>query len=426
MNRRDMLLSTGTFLAASALPDLSTTLGTPRPHNPTAAPQPFHIAFGRNRIADLRRRIGTTRWPELPFDSGWSEGTNDQVLRDLVRYWRHEYDWGRVEAELNRLPHYRVAVEGEQLHFVWYRGTAPRQPFPLLLLHGWPSSFLEYAKVAVLLSRGSAGQPGFDLVVPSLPGYIFSEAPRQPGVHPGRIAERMHTLMQSLGYARYGLAAGDWGAIVARDLAKAHPDAVTGLAWPGTPWRRPPNERPLSPAERAFLAEYDRFQIEERAYFRLQATKPQTLAYALQDSPVGLLAWMLEKFWAWTDLGSDLGRGGRRGAGDLWATLHRHDVLTPATLYWLTGTVLSASRIYLENERRPATSQIDGPVTVPVWVMGFPKDPFTSGPKSLLDTIGYTKIVRVADKPRGGHFPALEQPALWAGDVFTFFSGLAQ
>ena len=236
----------------------------------------------------------------------------------------------------------------------------------------------------------------------------------------------MHTLMQSLGYARYGLAAGDWGAVVARDLATAHPDAVTGLAWPGTPWRRPPNGRPLTAQEQAFLAEYDRFQIEERAYFRLLATKPQTIAYALQDSPVGLLALMLEKFWAWTDLGPELGRGGRLGPGDLWATLHRHDVLTPATLYWLTGTVLSASRIYLENNRRADASQIEAPVTVPVWAMGFPKDPFTSGPKSLLDTIGYTRIVKVADKPRGGHFPALEQPTLWAEDVFTFFSGLAR
>jgi microsomal epoxide hydrolase len=436
MNRRDMLLSTGTLLASGALPDLVTPAPTTRRHSPrtaphpsaaalAATPEPFHIAFGRDRIADLHRRIDAMRWPELPFDSGWSEGTNDRVLRDLVRYWRREYDWQRVETDLNRLPHYRTRVEGDRLHFVWYRGTGPRQPFPLLLLHGWPSSFLEYAKVATSLMKGRAGQPGFDLVVPSLPGFVFSDAPRQPGLHAGRVAERMHTLMQSLGYTRYGLAAGDWGAIVARDLAKAHPDAVTGLAWPGTPWRRPPNERPLSPEERAFLAEYERFQIEERAYFRLQATKPQTVAYALQDSPVGLLAWILEKFWAWTDLGVNLRREGRQRMGDLWATLRRDDVLTPATLYWLTGTVLSASRFYLDNDRRSPGNEANAPVTVPVWVMGFPNDPFTSGPRSLLDTIEYTNIVRVEQKPRGGHFPALEQPALWAEDVWTFFSTLA-
>jgi pimeloyl-ACP methyl ester carboxylesterase len=254
---------------------------------------------------------------------------------------------------------------------------------------------------------------------------VFSDVPRRPGLHPGRIAERMHTLMQSLGYSRYGVAAGDWGALIALDLAKAHSEAVTGLAWPGRPWNRPPNERPLTPEERAFLAENDRFQSEEVAYFRLQATKPQTIAYALQDSPVGLLAWMLEKYWAWTDRGPDLGRGGSKGRGDLWATLDRDDVLTPATLYWLTGTVLSASRIYLEHNRRPAASQIAGPVPVPTWFLGF-KDPFAYGPRSLLDTSGFAKVARVAEKTRGGHFPALEQPVAWAGDVFTFFSGLAR
>jgi len=294
------------------------------------------------------------------------------VLRDLVRYWRHDYDWKRVQSDLNRLPHYRLPVEGERLHFVWYRRTGPRQPFPLLLLHGWPSSFLEYAKVAEPLMRGGAGQPGFDLVVPSLPGYVFSDAPRRPGMHPGEIADRMHELMRTLGYRRYGVAAGDWGAVVGRDLAKAHAEAVTGLAWPGTPWVRPPKERALTDEERAFLEAWDRFDAEELAYFRLQSTKPQTLAYALQDSPVGLLAWVLEKFWAWSDLGPDRGRGGRNGPGDLRATLDRADVLTPTTPYWLTGTVLSASRLYYENEHRPPTSQIAGPVAVPTLAMGFP------------------------------------------------------
>ena len=201
---------------------------------------------------------------------------------------------------------------------------------------------------------------------------------------------------------------------------------MTGLAWPGTPVKRPAKEQSLTPEERSFVESDDRFEAEELAYFRLQSTKPQTLAYALQDSPVGLLAWMLEKYWAWTDLGPDLGRGGSKGPGDLWAVLDRRDVLTPATLYWLTGTVLSASRIYLEYNRRPEAGKDPGPVRVPTWFMGFPKDPFTSGPKSLFDSSGYAKIAHVAEKPRGGHFAALEQPAAWAQDVYMFFSGLAR
>jgi pimeloyl-ACP methyl ester carboxylesterase len=434
MNRREMLLSTGALLTAGWVPEVAVAnavLGSGGDSRlpagaSRASPEPFHVAFGPDRIGQLHRRIDATRWPTVPFETGWSAGTDDRVLRDLVRYWRHDYDWKRVQSDLNRLPHYRLPVEGERLHFVWYRGTGPRQPFPLLLLHGWPSSFLEYAKVAEPLMRGGAGQPGFDLVVPSLPGYVFSAAPRRPGMHPGEVAGRMHALMQTLGYRRYGVAAGDWGAVVALDLAKAHAEAVTGLAWPGTPWVRPPKERALTDEERAFLDASDRFDAEELAYFRLQSTKPQTLSYALQDSPVGLLAWVLEKFWAWSDLGPDLGRGGRNGPGDLWATLDRADVLTPTTLYWLTGTVLSASRLYYENEHRPPASQIAGPVAVPTLAMGFPKDPFTSAPKSLLDTNSFARVVRVEEKPRGGHFAALEQPKLWADDVFTFFTGLSK
>lgn len=432
MNRREMLLSTGAALATGTLlgprdAALRPGLGGagPAPGAGHAGPEPFRVAFGPERIADLHRRLDAARWPEVPFETGWSEGTNDRVLRDLVRYWRREYDWARVQAELNRLAHFTLPVEGERLHFVWYRGTGARQPFPLLLLHGWPSSFLEYAKVAPLLARGRDGNPGFDVVVPSLPGFVFSEAPRKPGLHHGRIAERLHALMQDLGYARYGVAGGDWGEVLTQDLAIAHPEAVTGLSRPGSD-ARVPTERPLTAEEQAFASARERFEAEETAYFRLQSTKPQTLAYALQDSPVGLLAWMLEKYWAWSDLGPDLGHGGTKGPGDLWATLDRHDVLTPATLYWLTGTVLSASRIYYETARLPAARWPTGRIVVPTAFMGFPKDPFSSAPGTLLDKARYEKIVRVAEKPRGGHFPALEQPALWAEEAFIFFTGLAR
>ena len=370
----------------------------------SASPEPFTVSFDKQQIGDLHRRIDATLWPEIVYDTGWSTGTNDQVLRDLVKYWRNEYDWFRVQASLNRLSHHRIEVEGEKIHFVWYRGSGPRQKFPLLLLHGWPSSFLEFEEAAPLLIAGSQGQTGFDLVVPSLPGFVFSDAPRAAGAHPGRIADRMHLLMRALGYERYGLQGYDWGAVISGDLARKQPDAVVGMHRAGAPWSPPTTRSTAREDAKAYLAKREQFSAKETGYQWIQRTKPQTLGYALQDSPVGLLAWILEKYWTWSD-----------HRGNLWDVISRDHVLTNVMLYWLTGKVMSASRIYYEDVtagRQSAT------ITVPTWFLWTPNDPFSSPPRSLWDSSnGYSNVLKISELSRGGHFPAAEQPELWAADV---------
>jgi len=371
--------------------------------------QPFRIKYTEREIDDLHRRLDTTRWPTIPFDTGWTSGTNDRVLRDLVEYWRYEFDWFGVQEELNRLTHLQGSIGEEKLHCVIYRGSGGEGRPPLLLLHGWPSSFVEFLDAAKLLAAGFEGKPGFDLVVPSLPGFGLSEAPRAPGMHAGRIAERMHELMRELGHKRYGVQGGDWGAIIGTALACQQPDSVVGLhisfVHPASP---PPEGVMPSEEEKAYLAYRKKFDAEETGYSQIQRTRPQTLAYAQQDSPVGLLAWILEKFWAWSDHGDDL-----------WETLGRDRLLTNAMLYWLTGCVLSAARIYYETFSHMPKDLRTGCVDVPTGYVKFPAEPW-SPPRDVVER--RYNLVHYTEQPKGGHFAAMEQPEMWAKDVAAFFS----
>ncbi len=376
---------------------------------------PFRLEFTRRAIEDLHRRLDAARWPELPFGTGWSAGTNDETLRDLVHYWRREFDWFTVQERLNRLAHVRGPFEGDELHAVLYaRGGAPR--LPLLLIHGWPGSFIELLTAAERLSEASERHPGFDVVVPSLPGFGLSEASHAPGMHPGRIAERMHLLMQALGYQHYGVQGGDWGAVIGARLARAHPEAVVGLhlnfpALLVTP--QEPEEPSLE--ERAWAGTMQQWRDVEGAYSRLQSSKPQTLAYGLNDSPLGLLAWILEKFWAWS------GRPEERGG--LWERFDREAVLANVTLYWLTGTALSAARTYYEARRETPQFQPTTRLNVPTAFARFPDEPW-SAPRDVIER-SY-RLVRWTEMPRGGHFAALEEPDLFVRDVTDFFATLGE
>ena len=383
---------------------------------------PFRIEFGDRPIDELRRRIAETRWPEIPFDTGWSAGTHDGVLRDLARYWYADFDWAAAQTEINRRPHVRgpVADQGgsaEWMHAMVLAGPAGPARIPLLLIHGWPGSFIEFLAAADRLVAGVDGAPGFDVVVPSLPGYGFSEAPRTPGMHPGRVAERLHALMGELGYPRYGVQGGDWGAWVGTALAERHPEAVLGLHLNFLPSAAiPPPVEPPSEVERRFREERARWNLEEGAYSAIQSTKPQTLAYAQHDSPVGLLAWMLEKFWRWSTAPS-LGDG-----DDLWARLDRDRLLANVTLYWLTGSALSAARLYYERSHAAEPVLTPGAVRVPVGYAAFPAEPWAS-PREIVER-AYPSLVHYGEPSAGGHFAALEQPALFAADVSRFFHGL--
>jgi pimeloyl-ACP methyl ester carboxylesterase len=369
---------------------------------------PFRLEFTQRAIDDLHRRIDQTRWPDMPFDTGWDAGTNDRVLRDLVEYWRRDYDWFAEQDRLNELAHLRGVIGGEELHCVVYTGPGVEQRMPLLLLHGWPGSFVEFLEAVPLLAEGVDGGPSFDLVVPSLPGFGLSEPPKTPGMHPGRIAERMHLLMRELGYGRYGVQGGDWGAIIGTRLARQEPEAVVALHLNFAAGGPPPDGEP-SEEEREFRERMAVFQAVETGYSRIQGTRPQTLTYAQHDPPVGLLAWILEKFWAWSDHGDDL-----------WDTFDRDRVLTNVMLYWLTGRTLSAARTYYESGREQPPFRPTGPVEVPTGYARFPGEPWAP-PRAVVER-GYN-LVQWSEMDAGGHFAALEQPQAFAAEVAGFFAG---
>lgn len=379
------------------------------------ATEPFEIDFPQAAIDDLHARIDRTRWPAMPFDTGWSAGTNNAVLRELVDYWRNDYDWFAVQRELNELEHLRGPIEGEALHCVRYQAAGTpggaSGDDPVLLLHGWPGSFHEFSRSAPLLAAGAGDGPPLTSIVPSLPGFCLSEPPRSRGMNPGRIAERLHALMTDLGYERYGVAGGDWGAIIGTQIARKYPGAVRGLyvnfVASAPP---PPDGSSMSPEEEEYRDMRAAFGRSEQGYSSIQGSRPQTLGYAQNDSPVGWLAWILEKYWAWSDHGDDL-----------WDTYERDDILTTAMLYWLPGTILSAARIYYETSNPVGDSTAGGRVTVPTGYARFPAEPW--GPPREVVERTYD-LVHYSEFDRGGHFPALEQPEAWSGDAARFFASL--
>jgi epoxide hydrolase len=412
--RREVI---GTVLRALGATKLAVLL---KPASAMAAPslgggtqnlEPMEIDFPAEAIADLNRRLEATRWPEMPFDTDWTAGTNVDILRELVRYWREDYDWFAVQRDMNRLEHLLGPVGGEALHCVRYVASDRRRDFPILLLHGWPGSFWEFHHAAARLVAGVDGMGGFDLVVPSLPGFAFSDAPREPGMTPARVASRLHLLMGELGHERYGVQGGDWGAIIGTELARQQPEAVVGLHLNFVASAPPPPQGVApSPEEEAYRARRGRFQAEETGYSSIQGTRPQSLALAQHDSPAGWLAWMLEKYWAWSDHG-----------GDLWRTFSRDDILTTAMLYWVPGRILSAARIYYETTNRSRDSPPrSGRVAVPTGYSRFPAEPWAP-PREVVERT--YDLVYYSEPPRGGHFPALEQPEIWAREVATFFGG---
>ena len=373
---------------------------------------PFRIEFSQRAINDLYRRIDAARWPDIHIDQGWEVGTNDSVLRNLVTYWRREYDWFYQQGELNKLAHIRVPINSEELHAVLYTGPASQKRVPILLLHGWPGSFIEFLQAAPLLQKGGTNFPGYDVVVPSLPGFGFSDQPKDRGMHPGEIAERLHGLMQSLGYEKYCVQGGDWGAIIGSALSLQHPEAILKLHLNFIPANRNTSieKKSLTVEEHQYLMEQEAFRDIETGYSHMQSTRPQSLAYAFHDSPVGLLGWILEKYWVWSDHGEDL-----------WETFSRDSILTNVMIYWLTGTILSGSRIYYEA-KMAGRSYLDGKIEVPTAYARYPREPWAA-PISMIED--RYNLVKFSELNRGGHFAALEQPELFAEDVGSFFADLS-
>ncbi|MCA2965288.1 MAG: epoxide hydrolase family protein [Acidobacteriota bacterium] len=374
--------------------------------------QPYRIRFSSNQIRELRRRLAGTRWPEMPFETGWAAGISDSFLRELFEYWRGRFDWLAAERRLNQLTHVRGLIGGEQMHAVVMRADpARRAPFPVVFLHGWPSSFLEFTAAGELIRRGRPGGPGFDVVIPSLPGFVFSESPRQPGMNMAAVADRIHQLMAALGYERFAVHGTDFGILAALALCRRHAGSITALQLQDAPQVDPLPEGPRSPLEAEFFARRQRLRETASAYRQIQTARPQTLGYALHDSPLGLLAWLTEKFWEWGGHGDDF-----------WGTFERDSLLTNVTLYWLTGCILPSMRYYWEN--RPLRIDVTGePLRMPTGILLPLRDPW-SKPRSLADLRLFGNLKQVEESPTGGHFFAWEQPQAFAAEVIRFLEKL--
>lgn len=363
---------------------------------------PFRIEIPQPHLDDLARRLGQTRWPDEVPGAGWSRGVPPGYLKELAEYWRAGYDWRAHEARLNDLPQFTTGIDGQNLHFLHVRSSDP-EALPLLLLHGWPGSFLEFTDVLTPLSER------FHLVVPSAPGFGFSTPLAGPGRATGRAAaSALAGLMAALGYERYGVHGGDTGAFIAPEIARRHPDRVVGVhlnALVTFPSGEEGELDGLPETDRRRLAAMDEFND---GYLQIQSKSPQTLAYGLHDSPVGQLAWIIEQFEAWTD----------SPPGKPEDALDRDWMLTNVSLYWFTGTAGSSAQWYYEAMNDPSGWEPAPRNTVPTAVLLAGVNEVAVRRFAERDH----NIVRWTEFDRGGHFFATERPDLFAAHVRDFFA----
>ncbi|GAB2990500.1 epoxide hydrolase family protein [Actinotalea caeni] len=376
--------------------------------------QEFRVDVPDAALDDLRQRVERTRWPDLP-DVGWQRGVPVAYLREVADHWAHRYDWRTWQTRLSEHPQLLTTLDGQPIHALHVRSPEP-DALPLVVTHGWPGSVVEMLDVVGPLAdpRRHGGDPAdaFHVVVPSLPGFGFSTPLRETGWGHARIARAWAELMTRLGYQRFGAMGGDTGSIVSPELGRLAPDRVVGVHVHGglaRPALLPDDVAALTPRERERLAVTERIWRDGTAYAAIQGTRPHTLAPALTDSPVGLLAWMLEKFWDWTDPAAPL----PHDAVDL------DHLLTDVTLYWVTGCAGSAAQLYYEVR---ATEQGPRPrSTVPTGVAVFPTDPAI---RRVVEREHH--VVHWTEHDRGGHFAAVEAPDLLVDDVRAFFRGLRE
>lgn len=355
-------------------------------------PSPFRVAVSDEAISDLRQRLARTRFPDEPPLEPWSTGTSLAYLRELVAYWKDAFDWRAQEGRINRLRQYTLPIGGIDLHFI-HEPARDAKAMPLLLMHGWPGSIVEFLEIIPLLRER------FTVVAPSLPGFTLSFRPGQPRFGVEEMADMLAELMQRLGYERFGAQGGDWGAFVASRLAARYPERLTGIHLNMLAVRRDRNAPPSSPEESEYLERLSHWLKEETGYQWIQGTKPQTLACALSDSPAGLAAWIAEKFRAWSD-----------------APIDRDAMLANISLYWFTGAIGSSFWPYYARAHRGWPFER---VDVPTGYAEFPKE-ILRPPRSLAAKM-YPSLQRWTVMPRGGHFAALEQPRALADEVTAFF-----
>ncbi len=384
---------------------------------------PFVVDIPQSTLDDLQARLQRTRLTDDAGQSGWDSGTDPDYLRQLVAYWHQGFDWRAQEARINQFRHFRAGIDGFGIHFLHQRGKG-ENPLPLLLTHGYPDSFLRFMKVIPMLTDpetfGGDAADSFDVVVPSLPGYGFSDKPAKPGMTL-KIADLWAKLMtEELGYLRFAAHGGDWGSMVTEHLARDHSDSVVGIHLTDVPFShlfQKPDEP--SAKEKRFLKAAEKWQQKEGAYALIQGTRPGSLAPALGDSPAGLAAWMVEKFYRWSDCD-----------GDVENCFSKDELLTNITLYWATDTIYSSFLPYYDSVNAgPLTWMTEavkgwtGSSRVPAGFASFPRD-LLPPPREWAER--FFNIQRWTEMPRGGHFAALEQPELLVGDLRDFFRPLRE
>jgi epoxide hydrolase len=402
------------LLSAGLLPmSVQATAGSASPivlPPATADVVPFKVYVPQAALEDLKKRLGDTRWPEKEPVTDWSQGVPLAKAQALIEYWGAQYDWRRVEGVLNSLPQFRTQIDGLGIHFIHVR-SKHENALPIILTHGWPGSVVEFLQVISPLvdptAYGGKIEDAFHIVIPSLPGFGFSDKPTESGWRLPRIANAWAQLMKRLGYSRYVAQGGDWGAGVSSWMAKQQPSGLIAVHL-NLPILFPPPPPPpggYTAQEQSALAQLERYSTDASGYASIQGTRPQTLGYGLADSPVGQAMWIYEKFQGWTD-----------NKGDPAEAVSVDHMLDDITLYWLTDTAASSARIYYESFREDFVRM---PLELPVAVSIFRGDMFT--PPRVWGEQTYSKLFYWNDVPEGGHFAALEQPELFVTELRKAF-----
>ncbi|PDH35503.1 MAG: epoxide hydrolase [OM182 bacterium MED-G28] len=377
---------------------------------------PFQISISDEDLEDLQLRLSLTRLPDQLNNISWEYGTDLNYMRELIGYWQDGFDWREQERQLNQFDQFKTVINDLNMHFIHQRSSNP-DAIPLMVVHGWPGSVSEFSKIigplTDPLAYGGDISDSFHVIAPSLPGFGFSGIPDETGYSPERIALLLAELMEKIGYERYAIAGGDWGAIINRHLANHYPDRLIGLhsnmMLAGPPSDTEQRANVTEEENEARTSRQDYMQ-NEVAYQQIQGTKPQTLGYGLNDSPAGVAAWIVEKFHGWTDMpqGAD---------GYLDNHFTKDELLTNIAIYWFTNTITSSTRIYLENRNTPAIKPMEF-INVPTGAAIFPAEIFIT-PRSWAEASYDLRHWTVMEE--GGHFAALEQPELYLNDLREFF-----
>jgi pimeloyl-ACP methyl ester carboxylesterase len=371
----------------------------------------IEIHIEQKYLDDLKAKLLLTRWPDEIEGSGWNYGASLSYMKELSDYWITYYNWRNTENEINKFANYIGVIDGYKIHFLHIKGKGEK-PIPLIITHGWPYSFLEIFKLIPLLTENN--DFSFDLIIPSMPGYGFSQKITQPGCNVSFIADLWHKLMLELGYDKYGVQGGDFGAGVSTAMAMKYPDHVTGLHLNYIPGNYVPvlaeNEE-FTKEENDYLDSEEDWYSREGGYSLEQNTKPLTLAYGLNDSPMGLCAWIVEKMFGWS-----------QNRGYIGNVFSKDDLLSNVTLYWITETIHSSIRLYNENSKNPLIIGKESFINTPTGIAHFMyEDPFP--PRKFIER-GFN-IQHWSEFPEGGHFPAMEKPEVLAEDIIKFFRTLA-